>query len=189
MLIRPSEASSRKVRLSDRKLACSLSEVTSVVRLVRWCRASTCAVSCNRLRAGEEAQHAAGADRRIADLGEQRLRSADAGQQRGQPRRPECAAASMLAWKMCDGDLLDLAADVLELVGEPVDDRVEQPDEHRRRVAHQLGLAPRMLGEGAHRLRRRVADGDQPVVGQDEADRGGRRAARPRRRTATLTVM
>ena len=36
MLISPSEASSRKVRLSDRKLACSLSEVTSVVRLETW---------------------------------------------------------------------------------------------------------------------------------------------------------
>ncbi len=74
-------------------------------------------------------------------------------------------------------DVLDLAPQHLELVGEAVDDRVQQAHQHRGRIARQVGLPADMVDERAHRLGSRVAHRHQPVVGQHEADRGRGRSA------------
>ena len=59
--------------------------------------------------------------------------------------RPEFGALDVARWKIADDRSLDFRADLLELVGQPVDDRIEQAHQHRRRVARQLRLAPDML--------------------------------------------
>ena len=66
---------------------------------------------------------------------------------------------------------LDFRANLLELVGQAVDDRVEQPHQHRRCVARELRLTAEVFAECAHRLGSRIANRDQPIVRQHEADR------------------
>ena len=170
--------------MSDRKLACSLSEVTSVVRLVDMVAKLRLRFLVHAVGAAEEAQHAAGADGRIADLREQRLRAADAGQQRGQLRGRD-RAGPRCSWKICCGDALR-SSPLTPSSSSASRSMIASSSRTSAvgRVADQLRLAPRMLVERADRLGRRIADGDQPVAGKHEADRRGASGAPRRRREA-----
>src|SRR5947209_17073241 len=96
------------------------------------------------VRSGEEAQHPQRGNRAIANLGEKGLHSADTAEE---PRKllHGDSAVLLAVLKYLARQILHRRAYPLELVGQPVDGRIEQPNESRRTVAAEFGVAARVV--------------------------------------------
>src|SRR5678815_1407857 len=101
---------------------------------------------------------------------QQGLRTADATEERGQPVGRDPASVRLLDEDMCR-DLLDLPADILQLVGQTVDDGIQQIVGRRQRVLNQRRILVGVLLEYPHRFWSHISHGYQPIARKDEADR------------------
>ncbi len=133
--------------MSARKPLWSISEATSVVRLARCLRSAALPSSLTGADPPRKLS-----SRAVLTAVSRILASSDwARPIRVSSAVSRAAGNAPLVHLPAEDPVRDLSRSrrpILELVGQPVDDRIEQADQHGQRVAGELGLAPDMVGEG-----------------------------------------
>src|SRR6476660_9676671 len=68
---------------------------------------------------------------------------------------------------------VDLSLDALDEIRHAIDDGLDQPDQHRRAGGEAWVRLAAARGEDREGVRLRIAEGDEPVAGEDEGDGRG----------------